>query len=770
MMLLDGTKHYALGVLFALLSNIEDVVRQNLQDAKAKVIQMKRSTATQNNATVYPLFLYLVKIVRFPLIIMYYLYIVPPMFIARKLLLYFTLAMKIFVRKSSHGRHIVEHIIALWKIFEAIKSVIESSKLTELVAFCVTTIGEILYAVLWPFGTNPSENDLSLSVDELSELLFYEEIEREENEGVDDYTNPYRRSFRAMHNCIPPNPFKATIRIHKSPMRSTAATGSAFLKTPFLRTATAAEGGYDYSSSGSSAVESEGFSLTSYLEADSPASFPPTPFSRAHVMKRSSERVVSVMFAARDRLRLEAQSVSRDEYSRMVAKEAQTSGQFAVFDPRQTSDGVALTCSNHCAIKVGKGLCCCCRSMVPVRCDAYVYFEFSITVASAQTPTLGIGLSPPDCPLNVMVGSWPRSVGLYTDGQVLIGSRWFQSMNGRRIEAGSTVGMLVYMPRNTTSTSSSSKSRTNTAKTATATTAASTATAQSFLGNILSNFGATTTATITSMGPSETNSAAAVGETVTATTTAPPAPPPPPCPSSVDVLTENKDDNKQQQHSPVEPMSALLQQHLQSQMKDPVNAAAVAAAARTTNGRGSSSSIPVATATAAASTTTTTTAFEVHAAATTASISNTDPAATTVSIVSPSAAASRGGSASVTSGYSRTSGTSSDVSAAGGGVSLPIGRGGAGTNSGLDRGEMIFQYSVNGTPLLHPLEAGETMREIVAMNTPLYPTVSLFSEDTRIWCRFCEADVVYRSREDIGAPPGVRVYCLDGSLLLGEKD
>jgi hypothetical protein len=68
------------------------------------------------------------------------------------------------------------------------------------------------------------------------------------------------------------------------------------------------------------------------------------------------------------------------------------------------------------------------------------------------------------------------------------------------------------------------------------------------------------------------------------------------------------------------------------------------------------------------------------------------------------------------------------------------------------------------------VEASQCLQEIVATNTPLYPTVSLFSDETRVWCRFCEADVVYRSRAAIGAPPGVRVYCLDGTLLLQEGD
>lgn len=50
----------------------------------------------------------------------------------------------------------------------------------------------------------------------------------------------------------------------------------------------------------------------------------------------------------------------------------------------------------------------------------------------------------------------------------------------------------------------------------------------------------------------------------------------------------------------------------------------------------------------------------------------------------------------------------------------------------------------------------------------LFPTVSLLSENTRVWCRFCEADIVTRSRCNIGAPPGTKVYCLDGSVLLEE--
>jgi hypothetical protein len=97
---------------------------------------------------------------------------------------------------------------------------------------------------------------------------------------------------------------------------------------------------------------------------------------------------------------------SVDEFSRKVAKNAQNSGQHAVFDPAQSSNGIVLSCGNHCALKVGTGLCSSTRTMVSVPQNRYVYLEFSITAANETTPSIAIGLSPPDCPLNVTVGSW----------------------------------------------------------------------------------------------------------------------------------------------------------------------------------------------------------------------------------------------------------------------------------------------------------------------------------------------------------------------------
>lgn len=464
-----------------------------------------------------------------------------------------------------------------------------------------------------------------LSVDELAELLAYEEVDPVGDESVESFPAQYPRGLRGMHNYIPSNLFKATIKIHKSvPMTHLQSKNRTVSELPNY---VAGEGGS---------------CLVDYMGADSPASFPPTPYSRASVMNRSLDRVASVMFAARDKLRLEAQSVSRDEYSRLLAEEARLSGQFAVFDPQQSSPGVQLSCGNHCATKVGKGLCCCCRSMMPVRPNAYVYFEFSVMVSSAQTPTLGIGLSPNDCPTNVMVGSWPCSQGLYNDGQMLIGSHWYPSTNGKKIEAGSNIGMLVYIP--------------------------SVAGPQEDVDLLLED---TELALL-----------------------------------QLDAISEHTGEKQTEDASGKSFIESIINSFSRSSSLDP---------------------------------------DESYGLALSSSDSKENSPENNKKKNHCTADEDKAGNDS--------NGSQEDA-----------------TNTGPAKPHMLFHFTVNGEPILYPAEASKCLEEVVSTNTPLYPTVSLFSEETRVWCRFCEADVIYRSRAQIGAPPNVRVYCLDGTLLLKESD
>ena len=87
-------------------------------------------------------------------------------------------------------------------------------------------------------------------------------------------------------------------------------------------------------------------------EAESPASFPGTPLSRARALNRSTERVSSVMFAVRDQLRVESLESSGDAHSRAAARALRLQGRNAVFDPTQAADGLKFSCGNHCIYKV----------------------------------------------------------------------------------------------------------------------------------------------------------------------------------------------------------------------------------------------------------------------------------------------------------------------------------------------------------------------------------------------------------------------------------
>lgn len=459
---------------------------------------------------------------------------------------------------------------------------------------------------MWTAPTNDIRTKHALSMDEFTELIAYEE--REDEFPLEYQTK--QRIHRGMHNPIPINPFRVTVRISK-------------MNTPNEKD-----------------VLEE---LALCLEMESPTSFPTTPFSRARIMNRSSDRTIYTMFAARDRLRLEAQSSSKDEYSRNAALQARTSGQCAVFDPNQKLDGLALSCGNHCAMKVGTGHCCSCRSMLPIRANTYVYLEFSVTVSGSQIPTLCVGLAPPDCPLNVMVGSWPRSVGLFSDGQLLVNSRWFPDisfstfLSKPKVSAGTTMGVLVHLHDPTALIECD----------------------QTVIEN-----------DIISLSQCLVESPTRGGII-----------------SFYDYFTSVANDVKD---------SFLNKKKVERKEVLSINSGSL------------------------------------------------------ISVISTSALDEK---------------TISDTS-----VAVLIKDQSEETEGSSEKGQLSIKWNINGRQSKYSAHALDNVRDIDSSKAPLYPTVSLLTEDTRVWCRFCEADIVYRDRAVIGAPKGVRVYCLDGSLLLDEKD
>jgi len=182
-----------------------------------------------------------------------------------------------------------------------------------------------------------------------------------------------------------------------------------------------------------------------------PQSFPPTPASRAHVLKRGSRFADDVVFLARDQLRVHDGLGSSNERTREMAQALTQGKRLAVFDADDASAGIELSCGQHVATKVGNLLYCSSRSMVPILRNCFVYFEMTVLrnsggVLQTSMATLSFGLSTKEMPSTTLVGAWKGSVGLCTTGQILISGQWCSPGPDRSIRPfgdNETVGCLV---------------------------------------------------------------------------------------------------------------------------------------------------------------------------------------------------------------------------------------------------------------------------------------------------------------------------------------
>lgn len=140
-----------------------------------------------------------------------------------------------------------------------------------------------------------------------------------------------------------------------------------------------------------------------------PKSFPPTPASRSLVLARGTRFADDVVFLARDHLRIQDNLESDNERTREMAKALRQGERLAVFNAEDVADGIALSCGQHVATKIGNPLYSSARSMCAVLRNCYVYFEMTIMVPppapnapfqSSTVTTLSVGLSTLEMPLN----------------------------------------------------------------------------------------------------------------------------------------------------------------------------------------------------------------------------------------------------------------------------------------------------------------------------------------------------------------------------------
>lgn len=161
----------------------------------------------------------------------------------------------------------------------------------------------IQYFCIWSAPKNSPKR--AKSITHLVELLEYREYE--------DCCDGDRRLSSTRNRRLATQPFQARVRLNKS---SSGSANSSHHELPW-----GLQSHFN--------IEDRSPSLP-----DSPSSFPDSPDARARHMSVADVEVDSVIFRARDRLRLETQSASSDAVSRRAASRVLEDGRNIAFDQR----------------------------------------------------------------------------------------------------------------------------------------------------------------------------------------------------------------------------------------------------------------------------------------------------------------------------------------------------------------------------------------------------------------------------------------------------
>lgn len=145
-----------------------------------------------------------------------------------------------------------------------------------------------------------------------------------------------------------------------------------------------------------------------------------------------------------------ASALSSDPTELAYSVRARLSSPVLGFNPNECHEGIRLTDTNHCAVRVQeRGLYKTVRGVLPIRQhDAHTYYEFFI-FRQATGGGVCIGLSTHELPLNCLCGTRPNSVGFSTSGnliQTVDGKETWRQF-GQECDSGCTVGCLVSMKR-----------------------------------------------------------------------------------------------------------------------------------------------------------------------------------------------------------------------------------------------------------------------------------------------------------------------------------
>lgn len=141
-----------------------------------------------------------------------------------------------------------------------------------------------------------------------------------------------------------------------------------------------------------------------------------------------------------------ASALSSDPTQLAYSVRARLSSPVLGFNPNECHQGIQLTDTNHCAIRIQeRGLYKTVRSVLPLRHIPHrIYYEFFV-YRKASGGGVCIGLSTQELPLNCLCGTRPNSVGFSSSGnliQTVDGKETWREF-GEELESGCTVGCLV---------------------------------------------------------------------------------------------------------------------------------------------------------------------------------------------------------------------------------------------------------------------------------------------------------------------------------------
>lgn len=129
--------------VYSTLNQTEKITVSLLQSLKSHVVQYKKNGQDQPLFSRFLGLNYLLIFMFFPMYLFYWCYLYPLYYVYAKLFIYLRLPIKILRRRSRLFNALISHTMEIFSIADLILQKILTSKISELLAFCISTAIEV---------------------------------------------------------------------------------------------------------------------------------------------------------------------------------------------------------------------------------------------------------------------------------------------------------------------------------------------------------------------------------------------------------------------------------------------------------------------------------------------------------------------------------------------------------------------------------------------------------------------------------------------------